>query len=486
MNTSVIIKIPGGILMLNGLSMLLPLPVSLWTHDGSFLVFVSCGSLGLLLGGTLWKLGKTHHSMSFREANLSLILSWLTVVGFSSLPFLFLGNFSFTNAWFESISAVTTTGFTITNPESLTPGLSFWRGFLQFLGGGMVLSMFLLFMPALGIMPDLSVYKPDSSIRSHTMFRLSPDLIKNLVLLWIIYAGLVLLEFFLLWLAGMELLDAIGHAFGTLSTTGSPLKQESVKNFSPAIQWIITVFMILGGCNFLLYTSLIQKNFIKIGQCSELYWYLGILGGMSLIVTLVLLNTNGFSLESGIRAASFQTVSIMTSTGYVTQDYQLWPQNVQALLFLAMFTGRCLGSTGSGIRIIHMVILLQYLLSTGKKVLQPLAIAPIRTGGKTLDSDILYNILGFVAAHLFLVVVGGILLSWVDDMNYISAFSRSISSLWNLGVGFNEAGPFFSQNEVSSFGKWIMGGWMLLGRLEIIPFMLLLHRPFWKRQSYSF
>jgi len=305
-----------------------------------------------------------------------------------------------------------------------------------------------------------------------------------MIWLWSIYLGLNLLQTLLLWGGGMSLFDALCHAFGTVSTAGFSTKNASIGYYgSVYFDWVITIFMFLGGMTFMLFYHMLKGEWNLVRLNTELRWYASIVGFFCGISTLILwLNGSYDGFFEALRYASFQIISLLTTTGYTTADYELWPQAVLMLLYVVCFIGACAGSTTSGIKIVHIVIIWKYMVTSIKKMFfQPRTILPIRLNQRAIDPFAINLSICYFITNIFLVFAGGSVMVLVDSMDYQTAMSSVISALMNIGPGFGDIGPSENFSQISAPGKWFLSWLMLVGRLEMFSALVLLFPSFWKR-----
>jgi trk system potassium uptake protein TrkH len=300
--------------------------------------------------------------------------------------------------------------------------------------------------------------------------------------LWIIYLVLNLAEVLLLMLGGMSLFDGLCHAFGTVSTSGYSPYNASVGYFQSAyIDWVVILFMFLGGTTFMLFFFMVRRDWSVVWKNTELRWYLSLTAAFCLSVSLVLWLRQTYAPLEALRYGTFQVVSLLTTTGFTTADYELWPQAAQMLLFVVCFIGACAGSTTSGIKIIHYVLIWKFGVAAIKKIfLQPLAVLSVRVNGRRVDDLTIYLAIFYFIVNIFLVLFGGLVLTFADDIDYLSAMSAVISALMNIGPGFGAVGPSENFAFFSDLSKWFLSWNMLVGRLEMFSALVVFYPSFWR------
>jgi trk system potassium uptake protein TrkH len=382
------------------------------------------------------------------------------------------------------MSGYTTTGASILNDiESLPHGLLFWRSETHLLGGMGFLTLTLIFLPH--GMAGVRIFRAESSPgQVITKEKFLPRNRDAMIWLWSIYLGLNLLQVLLLWGGGMPLFDALCHAFGTVATAGFSTKNASIGYYGSAyFDWVITIFMFLGGMTFMLFYHMLKGEWNLVRLNTELRWYASIVGFFCGISTLILwMNGNYDGFFEALRYASFQIISLLTTSGFTTADYELWPQAALMLLYVVCFIGACAGSTTSGIKIVHIVIIWKYMVTSIKKMFfQPRTILPIHLNQRAIDSFAINLSICYFIANIFLIFVGASVMVLLDSMDYQTAMSSAISALMNIGPGFGEIGPSENFSQISAPGKWFLSWLMLVGRLEMFSALVLLFPSFWKR-----
>ena len=382
------------------------------------------------------------------------------------------------------MSGYTTTGATIlTDIEALPHGLLFWRSQTHLLGGMGFLTLTLIFLPH--GMGGVRIFRAESSpgqVITKDKFKARNK--DTMVWLWAIYLVLNLLQTLLLSLGGMSIFDALCHAFGTVSTSGYSTKNASMGYFNSAyFDWVTIVFMILGGVTFVLFYQAIKGEWRSVRDNTEFRWYLGFLAFFCGAVTLILYaNTTYETFWDSLRYATFQVVSILTTTGFTTTDYELWPQAALMLRFMVCFVGACAGSTTSGIKVVHYIVIFKYMYVSLKKIfLQPMSVPSVRLNGRPVDASIIDLSVCYFIVNILMILFGGCVMVLSDDIDYLTAMSAVIATLMNIGPGFGEIGPSENYAFLSDFGKWFLSWNMLVGRLEMFSALVIFAPAFWKK-----
>ena len=485
MNFPAIFHVLGALLLFIGSTMLLPLACALIYNDGdAFSLFVAMG-ITVSIGLPLWWSFRKYRDLTLKDGFFIVTFGWILVSSVSTLPFIIYGSIpSFTDAFFEMMSGYTTTGATILDDiESLPHGLLFWRSTTHLIGGMGFIMVTIIILPLLGI-GGMQLYKAEADPgQVITGEKFLPRVKQTAVWLWTIYLVLILIQSLLLLAAGMPLFDSLCHAFGTVSTSGYSTKNSSIGYYNSAwIDWITIIFMFLGGMAFMMHYHILKKDWESVRNNTEIRWYIGFVVCISVLAALILWFSGSYNgpLDS-MRYATFQVVSILTTTGFTTADYELWPQAAQMLIMITCFIGACAGSTTSGIKVVHYEILCKYLYANGKKFLQPLAVVPIKINQKNADPSVVTLAVSYFILNILMILVGSAIMTLIDDMDFSSSISAVISALFNIGPGFGEIGPTYTYSHVSDAGKWFLSFNMLTGRLEMFTVMVMLYPSFWKK-----
>ena len=485
MNYRTIAYVFGTLLLVIGCSMILPILCSLYYNEDDlhallFSAIISI-SLGLLLYGSFRK----SRELSIKDGFFIAFFGWILVSSISALPFIFHGSIpSFTDAFFEMMSGYTTSGATIlTNIEVLPHGLLFWRSQTHLLGGMGFLTLTVIFLPH-GV-GGLRLFRAESSpgqIITKEKFR--PRNKDTMLWLWGIYLSLNLAQTILLMLGGMSLFDSLCHAFGTVSTSGYSPKNASIGFYNSAyFDWVIILFMFLGGMTFMLFYLMLKGDWKTLKVNTEFRWYVSLLFLFCGIVSWILWKDSVYAtFADSLRYGTFQVMSLLTTTGFTTADYEQWPQAAQMFLFVVCFIGACAGSTTSGIKVVHYVLICKFMVVAIKKIfLRPLAVEVIRLNRRPVDSTIVDIAICYFIVNIFMVLGGGCFMVLVDDMDYLTGMSSVIAALMNIGPGFGAVGPSENYAFISDVGKWFLSWNMLVGRLEMFSALVIFYPSFWRR-----
>ena len=475
----------GTLLLVTSVAMLLPIVTSLIYQEDDLSALLVSAAVAFGVGLPVWWFSLWDHELTFRDAVIIAVFGWVVISAVSALPFMIHGSIpAFTDAFFEMMSGYTTTGATILNDiESIPHGLLFWRSETHLLGGMGFLTLTLIFLPH--GMAGVRIFRAESSPgQVITKEKFLPRNRDAMIWLWSIYLGLNLVQTLMLWVGGMSLFDSLCHAFGTVATAGFSPKNASIGHYGSAyFDWVVMIFMFLGGMAFMLFYHMLKGEWDLVRVNTELRWYASIVGFFCGISTLILwINGTYDGFIDSLRYASFQTISLLTTTGFTTADYELWPQSAQMFLYLVCFIGACAGSTTSGIKIVHFVIIWKYTVTTIKKMFfQPRTILPIHLNQRAIDPFAVNLTVCYFVANIFLILGGGCVMVLVDSMDLQTGMSSVISALMNIGPGFGEVGPSENFAEISAHGKWFLAWLMLVGRLEMFSALVLLFPSFWKK-----
>lgn len=478
----IILKFLSVLLLFNGAFMCLTLPLAWADNDGTFFAFLQVILIHLALGLTTYQLNKRSDGRDLRSRDGFLVVTsgWILMSAFGCLPFLFTGTIpSVTNAFFETMSGFTTTGASILdNIEAMPRSVLLWRSLTQWIGGMGIIVLAVAILPILGIG---SVQLFSAEAPGLKADKIKPRIADTAKRLWFIYMGLTLAETILLWIGGMSPFDALNHSLTTLSTGGFSTKQASIAYWDSAyIQYVITLFMFLGGTNFILIYWLINLKFKKLFENEEFRFY-GIATILfSLLVALALIKRGMFGMEESFRTALFQVVSIVTTTGYATADYCHWGSGLTMFFFLLLFAGGSAGSTAGGVKMIRHVILYKNSGGELKRQLHPNAIIPVRIDGKAISIETTSSVLAFIIFYIVLFALGSILLAAMG-IDFDTSIGAVATSLGNTGPGIGQVSPSYSFNFLPDAAKWELSFLMLVGRLELFTVLLLLSPYFWRK-----
>ena len=398
----------------------------------------------------------------------------------SAIPYLLSGAFDgVTNAFFETISGLTTTGSSILNNiEEMPESILFWRSMTQWIGGMGIIVLTIAILPLLGV-GGMELFASEAP--GPTKDKIHPRIKETAKRLWLIYVSLTLIQTLLLWLADMNFFDAFNHALTTMSTGGFSTKQTSIGHFtSPLIQYIIIVFMFLAGTNFTLLYYGSKFKFKKFWKNDEFNWYIMAVILLTIVIVPIVLMATNLNIEEGIRTALFQVVSIITTTGYASANYTEWGAFASFIFFLLLFSGASAGSTSGGVKLVRITLLMKNGFLEFKRRLHPNAIIPVQLNGEGVAPKIIYNLLAFVFFYLFIFVIGAIILTFIG-LDFQDAVSASITAISNVGPGIGSIGPDASFAHLPVASKWVLSCLMILGRLELFTIAILFTPYFWRR-----
>lgn len=438
-------------------------------------------AIAALLGASLLTLLKKPRKKVFyaREGFIIVALAWFVVSVFGALPFWISGAIpNFIDSLFETVSGFTTTGASIlTNVEAMPMSLLYWRSFTHWLGGMGVLVFVLAIMPLAknsgNTMHILRAESPGPQVD-----KLVPRMHNSAKILYAIYVGMTLLQIVLLLAGGMPLFESVTTAFGTAGTGGFSVLNDSMASFSPYLQSVVTVFMILFGVNFNIFFLLIMREYYKILRNEELWVYIGLLLGSILLITFNVLPMFA-SIGESFHHAAFQVASIMTTTGFATVDFNTWPQLSRTILVILMVLGACAGSTGGGIKTARVVLLGKAFVRDVRKLLRPRSVALIKMNDRTVEEDTVRGVHSYLTAYILIALISVLLIS-INNFSMETTVTSVVACMNNIGPGLDLVGPMGNYAAFSGFSKLVLSADMLIGRLEIFPMLMLLVPATWK------
>ncbi len=479
-NKQIIWRLLSFLMLIESVFLALALIVSIIYKGSDLYAFAVTLAITLTSGVIINKLTKkANKDFGKREGYIIVSLVWVVFSIFGCLPYIISGSIpSITNAFFETMSGFTTTGASILdNIEQMPKGILFWRSLTQWMGGMGIIVLSLAVLPFLGI-GGMQLYSAE--VPGLTADKFHPRVKETAQRLWIIYVGFTAAEALLLWIGGMGPFDAINHALTTMATGGYSTKQASIAYYnSPFIQYVIIAFMFIAGVNFALAYFALKLNFKKVLRNEEFKIYLLITFIFTAIITIRLLLSGHGSFEQSFRDALFQVVSIITTTGYITYDYLLWPPLIVSLIFLLMFVGGSSGSTSGGIKVIRVALILKNCAYELKRLVHPKAIIPLKLNDKAVPQTLVNNVLAFIVFYLLIFMGSSVMLTALGiDMN--TALGAVATSLGNIGPGLGLVGPAYSFSAIPEVAKWILSFLMLLGRLELFTVLILFAPSFWR------
>jgi trk system potassium uptake protein TrkH len=482
MHPQLVLRFIGILIFFLGLSMAGPLLVSFIYRDGStwallYSMLITCG-IGLIFFIITKKDKETH--LSHRDGVAIVTFGWVAAGFVGAIPFLLSSSIpNFTNAYFESLSGFTTTGASIlTDIERLPEGIILWRSQTQWFGGMGIIVLSIAILPFLGV-GGMQLYKAE--IPSPVVDKLKPRISDTAKTLWKVYLLITVLQIVLLFVGGMPLFEAISHGFCTMPTGGFSPKNASIAHYnSPYFDGVIIVFMLLAGINFSLHYRLIKGDLTIFGKDPECRVFFSLVALFIIVVAFNIYGTVYDSFTKAFRFAAFQVTSIITTTGFVTADYDLWPSLSRELLLLCMFLGAMAGSTGGGMKIMRIILLAKHTYYEIFRIIHPHAITSVKLGGRPVPADVLSSIWGFFLLFLGVFIVAALIMASLG-LDLISAFASVAASLGNIGPGLGLVGPTKNYMAIPFVGKWVLIFCMLLGRLEIYTVIVLLMPEYWRK-----
>ena len=481
MNLPGVLFLLGRLLLALAAALLVPTAVAyLHVNGTNGKAFLIAAMVAGTLGAALQRVFRDALDEGFgrREAFVLVTFAWITASAFGAIPYIIIKGPTFiVDGLFESASGFTTTGASIlADIEAESPGFLLWRSLTQWLGGMGIIVLGIAVLPklAIGGMDLLGAEAPGP-----TTEKLTPRIAQTAKALWVIYAVFTAAEALALWLAGMTVFDAVNHALTTMATGGFSTNNASVAGFaSPLIEVIITVFMVIAGANFALHFQLFRGRPGKLLRDSEFRFFMGLLGLATVLLAgdLLLVGRPGGFLDA-LRLGAFQSVTMMTTTGFATADFHLWPHFSRALLFLLMFVGGCAGSTGGSVKVVRIMIVAKKLVVDLKRMVRPHAVLPVRVGRQAIPEDVVTSVTTFFILFLVLFTFGGLMLAAMG-MDLITAFSASAACLGNIGPGFELVGPTHNFGFMPAAAKVVLILLMIIGRLELYTMLVLFFMRF--------
>lgn len=479
MNYSIVLYILGCVLKFESAFLVLPALVGLIYREHASVSYLAVAVLCLILGVLLTHKKPRSTNLYTREGFVAVALSWIIMSIFGAIPFVLTGDIPFyVDALFETISGFTTTGSSIlTDVESISKASLFWRSFSHWIGGMGVFVFIMAILPMMGgsTMNLMKAESPGPSVS-----KLVPHVKDTAKILYGIYIAITICEATILRALGMPLFDSLTTTFGTVGTGGFGIRNDSIAGYSPAIQITITVFMILSGINYTAYFYILTGKIKELFKIEEVRWYLAIIFGSVAVITWNVRSLYPTFSET-LRHAFFQVGSIITTTGYATTDFDLWPALSKTLLVTLMFIGACAGSTSGGIKVSRTLILLKTIRKELSLIIHPRQVKKIRMDGHPVDHETLRSANVFLVVYFVLLLTSMLLIS-VDEFDFSTNFTSVVTVLNNIGPGLNLVGPTQNFSIFSPFSKFVLMFDMLAGRLELFPMMILLMPSTWKRK----
>lgn len=480
MNYKAVLSILGNVVKYMVALLFVPLLIALYYGEGDGKSFLLTILIGAPIGFILSNIKAEKKAIYAKEGFLIVGFAWIIISAIGALPFVISGAIpSFIDAFFETVSGFTTTGATIlTAIEGLPKGILFWRSFTHWIGGMGFLIFMLALIPSLG---SNSIHLLKAESPGPSPGKIVPKIKETAKILYLIYFALTLIEGILLMCAGMNLYDAVIHAMGTAGTGGFSNMNASIAAFnSPAIEWIITIFMLIFGINFALYFQILKGNFKGFFKNEELRYYLLIILSAFILITVNIISLNGGDIILSVRQSAFQVSSIVTSTGFATVDFNFWPTLSKLIIVMLMFVGAMAGSTGGGIKTVRIVIMLKAIKREINKIIHPKRVNSVKIDGKTVDEDIIHGVFLFIGAYIIISLIAIFIISF-DNFDVVTTVTSVITTMSNIGPGLEVVGPAGNFAAFSPLSKLVLSFCMLAGRLEIYPMLIMFSPSIWRK-----
>ncbi|NLO96940.1 MAG: TrkH family potassium uptake protein [Peptococcaceae bacterium] len=480
MNWKLLQGLLGRLFIAYGLVMIAPIMTAVYYREYTVRGFAPTAAVLVLLGLTMLKKGsRIQERFSPREGLVIVALIWLTTSLFGACAFYLTGYFpSFIDAFFESVSGLTTTGASVLpDLETMPRSIVFWRSISHWLGGMGIIVLFIIFLPNIGMG---AVHLFNTEVPGPLAEKVMPKIKDTARTLWLIYSAMTVLCALLLLLAGMPIFEALNHALALVSGGGFSTRTAGVSSFhSLAVELIFVIFMFLNAINFNLYIHAWRHRSLLSFNDPEFKLYGAIIAFAFCFVTLSLVIQQQMEFFTAVRQSLFQVVAMSTTTGYATVDYNQWPAFAQFVLFVLMFAGGCSRSTAGGIKIVRVLVLFKLAWTQMKQAIHPRLVVNILIRDKVVDYNILAKVGGFVFLYFIVFFVASLLLT-ITGLEIFDAMAAAIASLSNVGIGFGLSGPMANYASIAPFGKLVLTICMLIGRLEVLPFLVFLQPAFWK------
>lgn len=480
MNRRMVLYMVGNVTKLEALLMLPGFITALVYREACAIDFLVAIGVSLAVGFFLTFVFKPSSKVFFaKEGFVIVALCWLVMSAIGALPFYLSGEIpSYIDAFFETSSGFTTTGASIlTDVESMSKGLLFWRSFTHWIGG---MGVLVFIMAVINNLSDRSIHILRAESPGPVVGKLVPKMKQTTRILYIIYIALTLLNIVFLLIGGMPLFESIVHAVGTAGTGGFGVKADSFASYSPYLQWVTTIFMFIFGVNFNIYYLLLLRKFKSVLKSTELKCYLCVIASA---VVLICINIAPMfdSVGEALRHTSFQIATVMSTTGYATTDFNLWPSFSKSILFLLMFMGGCAGSTAGGFKCARVIILVKKVRREIKKLLHPRSVTSMRFEGNSMDNQVVSSTSAYLVVYIMILCVCFLVIS-LDGFDFETNLTAAVSCVNNIGPAFGAAGPASSYAAFSPLSKVVLSLAMLFGRLEIYPMLIALSPSTWSKK----
>ncbi len=478
MNKRMVLYMLGKILMLESALLLLPFICGLIYNEDVSYCFVYTIVIAAAAGALFMLIGRPRNKAIFAKEGFAIVaLTWILMSAIGALPFIFSGVITnYTDAFFETVSGFTTTGASvIANVETVPKSIHLWRSLTHWVGGMGVLVLVMAIVPN---DTGRSMHIMRAEMPGPIIGKLVPKITTTAKILYLIYVFMTVLEILLLFAGGMPLYDSIFHSFGTAGTGGFGIKQDGLAGYSPYCQWVITVFMLLFGINFNIYYLILMRKLRSAFKSEEMWTYIGIVLVSTGIVTAYIYPIYDNVVDS-LRYSAFQVASIISTTGFSTADFNLWPSAAKAVLLILMFVGACAGSTAGGFKVSRVIIIFKQIKANLRQMLHSRSVSSVKFEGKNVDIATVINVSSYLAIYCLCYIVVFAMISIIDNFSLETNISASAACFNNIGPGFDVVGPASNYSYYSVASTWILSAAMLLGRLEIMPIILLFAPSAW-------
>lgn len=480
MNYRIVFYMLGRILQIESALLSLPVITSIIYQEKCLIYLLITMAISGIAGTVLTVICKKRDSMIYvKEGFMIVALAWMFMSAIGALPFFMSGEIpSYIDALFETVSGFTTTGASIlANVESMSRGLLFWRSFTHWIGGMGVLVFIMAIFPQES---GRSIHIMRAEMPGPIVGKLVPKIRETAKILYLIYIALTVLEIILLSIGGMSFYESVVHSFGTAGTGGFGIMSDSIAGYGAYVQWVITIFMLIFGINFNLYYLILVRKVKTALKSSELWCYIAIV-----VASIIAISANIYSMYDGLaetlRQSSFQVASIITTTGYATTDFNLWPEFSKAVIVVLMFIGGCAGSTAGGLKVSRVILLLKAVVKDIKHTIYPRSVTSVKFEGKKIDSNTIGGVTTYFALY-FILFFGIFILLSLDSFDFETTFTATSACFNNVGPGLGAVGPTSNFAGFSPFSKVVLSFAMLLGRLEIFPVLVLFSPGFWRKK----
>lgn len=480
MNRRMVLSMVGRVVLLEAALMLPALITSIIYKEGCVWAFAVAIGVSLVAGALLTVVFKPSSKVIFaKEGFVIVALCWLALSAIGALPFYLSREIpSYIDSFFETASGFTTTGASIlTDVESMSKGLLFWRSFTHWLGG---MGVLVFVMAVVNNLSDRSIHILRAESPGPVVGKIVPKMKETTRILYIIYIGITLLNIVFLLIGGMPLFESVLHAFGTAGTGGFGVKADSFASYSPYLQWVTTIFMLIFGINFNIYYLLLVRKWKTAFKSGELWFYIGMVA-VSIVMICINIYPLFNSFEEAVRHTAFQVATVVSTTGYATVDFNQWPSFSKTLLLLLMFVGACAGSTAGGFKCARVVILIKKIRRELKKLIHPRSVNAMRFEGKSVDNQVISSVSSYLTVYILIFCITLVIIS-LDGFDTETNISVVAACFNNIGPAFGAAGPASNYAAFSPLSKIVLSVVMLFGRLEIYPILLTLTPSTWVKK----